>query len=156
MRSIPLPPVLLRGRPEAIALLRGDDAHPLLTGEALFYPWQEGALILTQATGFPADGFYAYHIHEFGSCCTGGDVPFSCAGGHYDPLHVPHPGHAGDLPPLLACGGRAYSLFFTGRFRPRDVLGRSAVLHALPDDFSTQPSGAAGMRIACGVIRAIQ
>ncbi|MFQ6956613.1 MAG: superoxide dismutase family protein [Flavonifractor plautii] len=58
----------------------------------------------------------------------------------------------GDLPVLLSSGGRALSLVYTGRFQPGQVLGRSVVLHALPDDYRSQPTGAAGGRIACGVI----
>lgn len=33
-----------------------------------------------------------------------------------------------------------------------DVLGRSVVVHAKTDDFTTQPSGNPGEKIACGVI----
>ena len=126
-----LPRVLLDGRPAARALLCGSNAHPGLRGEALFYPYQDGTL---------------------GDCCTGGDVAFHCAGPHYDPEGREHPNHAGDLPVLLSSGGRALSLVYTGRFQPGQVLGRSVVLHALPDDYRSQPTGAAGGRIACGVI----
>ena len=104
------------------------------------------------ALGLPGDGFYACHIHALGDCCTGGDVAFHCAGPHYDPEGREHPNHAGDLPVLLSSGGRALSLVYTGRFQPGQVLGRSVVLHALPDDYRSQPTGAAGGRIACGVI----
>jgi Cu-Zn family superoxide dismutase len=36
---------------------------------------------------------------------------------------------------------------------PNQIFGRSLVVHAMPDDYKTQPSGASGTRIACGVIR---
>ena len=147
-----LPRVLLDGRPAARALLCGSNAHPGLRGEALFYPYQDGTLLLIRALGLPWDGFYACHIHALGDCCTGGDVAFHCAGPHYDPEGREHPNHAGDLPVLLSSGGRALSLVYTGRFQPGQVLGRSVVLHALPDDYRSQPTGAAGSRIACGVI----
>ena len=80
-----LPRVLLDGRPAARALLCGSNAHPGLRGEALFYPYQDGTLLLIRALGLPGDGFYACHIHALGDCCTGGDVAFHCAGPHYDP-----------------------------------------------------------------------
>lgn len=147
-----LPRVLLDGRPAARALLCGSNAHPGLRGEALFYPYQDGTLLLIRALGLPGDGFYACRIHALGDCCTGGDVAFHCAGPHYDPEGREHPNHAGDLPVLLSSGGRALSLVYTGRFQPGQVLGRSVVLHALPDDYRSQPTGAAGGRIACGVI----
>ena len=43
---------------------------------------------------------------------------------------------------------------YTGRFYPMDVVGRTIVLHEMPDDFKTQPSGDSGMKIACGEIKA--
>lgn len=42
--------------------------------------------------------------------------------------------------------------FFTNRFKPRDVLGRSVIIHENPDDYRSQPAGNAGKRLACGVI----
>ena len=104
-----LPRVLLDGRPAARALLCGSNAHPGLRGEALFYPYQDGTLLLIRALGLPGDGFYACHIHALGDCCTGGDVAFHCAGPHYDPEGREHPNHAGDLPVLLSSGGRDYN-----------------------------------------------
>ena len=150
-----LPHVLLEGRPAARALLRGSDAHPRLLGEMLFYPWQGGTLVLTRAAGLPGDGFFALHIPARGSCRTGGDVAFLGAGDHFNPQGLPHPFHAGDLPVLLSSGGRAFSVAYTGRFTPAQVVGRAAVLHALPDDYRSQPTGGAGARIACGVIRPV-
>lgn len=41
----------------------------------------------------------------------------------------------------------------TDRFRVRDIIGRTVVIHSGPDDFHTQPAGNAGEKIACGVIR---
>jgi len=43
-------------------------------------------------------------------------------------------------------------LVYTNRFRPQDVIGRTAVIHAMPDDFRSQPAGDSGMRIGCGEI----
>jgi Cu-Zn family superoxide dismutase len=59
------------------------------------------------------------------------------------------------LPPLLsAANGSALLSTYTDRFRPQDVIGRSVVIHSGPDDFSSQPAGNSGGRIACGVIEA--
>lgn len=151
----PLPRALFARRPAARAELRGGGANPGLWGEALFYPYQAGCLVLLRALGLPGDGFFACHIHAHGDCRSGGDVAFHCAGPHYDPEGLPHPEHAGDLPVLLSSGGRALSLNYTGRFRPEQVLGRAVVIHALPDDYRSQPTGSAGGRIACGVISPI-
>lgn len=141
--------------PVARAFLRGDETHPQLTGEVLLAPYGRGTLLLARVVGlFPA-GFHGFHIHAVGSCATGGDVPFSSAGGHYDLHGVLHPWHGGDLPPLLsAANGSALLSTYTDRFHPQDVIGRSVVIHSGPDDFSTQPAGNSGGRIACGVIEA--
>lgn len=143
-------------RPTARAVLGGGDAHPELVGEVLFSPYGKGTLVIARAVGLPRPGFLGFHIHEKGDCATGGDTSFSSAGGHYDPHNVPHPWHAGDLPPLLSSAdGTALMAVYTDRFRPEDVVGRAVILHEKPDDFRTQPSGDSGQRIACGVIQAV-
>ncbi len=112
-----LPRVLLDGRPAARALLCGSNAHPGLRGEALFYPYQDGTLLLIRALGLPGDGFYACHIQALGDCCTGGDVAFHCAGPHYDPEgREPEP--RGRSPVLLSSGGRALSSCIPAGFSP--------------------------------------
>ena len=88
-----------------------------------------------------------------GDCSQCGGADFSDTGGHYNPDAQEHPRHAGDLPPLLSVGGRAFLAVETGRFTPCEVIGRTVVIHGSADDFHTQPSGNAGKKIACGVIR---
>lgn len=144
MLILPCPRSCWRASRPLRAVLRGNGAYPGLLGEVLLYPWQEGTLLVTRAAGLPRDGFFALHIHTLGCCRTGGDIPFYCAGGHFDPQQQPHPDHAGDLPVLLSHRGRAFSVTFTGRFRPEEVLGRSVVLHESPDDYRSQPAGDAG------------
>lgn len=147
--SAPLPPA-----PTARAFLRGDATHPQLMGEALFSPFGRGSLVIVRLLGLPAPGFLGFHIHEKGDCSTGGDVSFAGAGGHYDPHGVSHPWHAGDLPPLLSLSdGTALMAVYTDRFQPADVIGRSVVVHGMPDDLHSQPAGNSGARIACGVIQ---
>ena len=57
---------------------------------------------------------------------------------------------------LLARDGRAWLRFLTNRFRVADILGKTVVIHADPDDFHTQPAGDSGMKVACGVIRPVR
>jgi superoxide dismutase, Cu-Zn family len=45
--------------------------------------------------------------------------------------------------------------FFTDRFLPRDIVGKTIAIHLGPDDYKTQPSGGSGTIIACGVIKAV-
>ena len=139
-------------RATAIACMRGGDAHPDLHGTVRFIPRKNGTLVVAEISGLPATdtGFFAFHIHEGGNCSGSG---FPNTGSHYNPDDRDHPLHAGDLPPLLSSGGSAYLAVMTDRFRIKDIIGRTVVIHSGPDDFRTQPSGNAGNKIACGVIR---
>ena len=51
--------------------------------------------------------------------------------------------------------GKADMAVLTDRFRVDEIIGRTVVLHRNPDDFQTQPSGNAGIKIACGIIERI-
>ena len=80
--------------------------------------------------------------------------PFSDAGGHYSKVSAGHPFHSGDLPPLFGNDGYAWYAVLTDRFSIEDIIGRTVIIHADPDDFTSQPSGKSGKRIACGVVLA--
>lgn len=153
MPVFPLRPSMFTGRPAARALVRGNERYPALRGEVRFYPFLDGTWVTVHLSGLPEDGFYAFHIHHTGDCSTGGDVPFPHTQGHFDPQGVQHPNHAGDLPVLLASGGTAITHFYSGRFRPHEVVSRSVIVHERPDDYRSQPAGDGGSPIACGVIR---
>lgn len=142
------------GIPTGYASIKGDDDHPDLRGTVQFIPGSDGTLVIVNVIGLPESdtGFFALHIHEGGDC---GGAGFSDTGSHYNPGDAEHPRHAGDLPPLLSCGGKAYLAVLTDRFRIREVVGKTVVIHAHPDDFKTQPSGDAGTKIGCGVISRI-
>ena len=142
------------GYPRAIAQILGSRDYPKIRGTVRFYQRSDGVLVEAEVTGLPRTetGFFAFHIHE-GASCIGDGFPNS--GGHFNPGKAQHPNHAGDLPPLLGDYGKACMKVLTGRFRVEEILGRTVILHADPDDFHTQPSGNAGMKIACGVIRRI-
>ena len=108
--------------------------------------------MVAEISGLPQNsktGFFALHIHEGKKC---GGQAFAETGGHYNPRGAAHPCHAGDLPPLLGCNGRAFMAVLTERFTPWDVIGKTVIVHEGVDDFTSQPAGNAGKRIACGVI----
>ena len=138
--------------PDGVAQIRGGEEAPGLTGQVKFYQEKGRVLVVVELSGLPREnesGFFALHIHEGGSC---GGEGFAETGGHFNPTGADHPGHAGDLPPLLSCGGEAYLALRTNRFRVRDVIGRTVVIHSGPDDLHSQPAGNAGSKIACGEI----
>ncbi len=141
------------GSPDAVACMTGSRGAPRLHGTVKFYTMAKGVLVVARIWGLPTSetDIFALHIHE-GAGCTGAE--FSDTGGHFNPGAQPHPRHAGDLPPLFSCGGRAFLAVLTDRFRVRDIIGRTVVIHSSPDDFRTQPAGGAGEKIACGTVRA--
>ena len=136
----------------AQAHIRGGSSAPGLRGRAEFEAHPNGTLVTVHVWGLPQTptGFFALHIHE-GESCSGEGFPDT--GSHFNPENTAHPLHAGDLPPLLSADGNAYLSVLTSRFRVEDAVGRTVVIHSMPDDFRTQPAGDAGEKIACGIIR---
>ena len=130
-------------------------------GELTLTPESGGLRLTGRLTGLTAGATHAFHIHETGDCS---DPAAESAGPHFNPGGQPHgnrdagPHHAGDMPNVVAdSGGNADVNLMLGDLElgsngPRDVLGRALIVHAQADDYSTQPSGNAGARIACGVI----
>lgn len=148
------------GCPNAIAVIKGGPLAPNITGKVSLYQMSEGVYVDIWMTGIPTtleDGsksaFHAFHIHEVGDCAIGSlNNPFEAAGGHLNPTDEEHPYHAGDLPPLLNNNGFARMALITDRFTIDEVIGHSFILHEKVDDFTSQPSGNAGRRLACGII----
>ncbi|MGN1123171.1 MAG: superoxide dismutase family protein, partial [Eubacterium sp.] len=79
--------------------------------------------------------------------------PFADASTHSNSDNCPHPYYKGDMPPLFSAGGRAFSAFLSDRFTIDEIIGKAVIIHSSPDDFTTQPSGNAGEKIACGIIK---
>lgn len=142
--------------PHAWAVLQGST----VTGEVRFSQTDRGVLVSAEVFDLPhsgqdcQSGVFALHIHD-GQCSY--ESPFAHSLGDYNPLGCAHPYHAGDLPPLFASrDGHAFLSVLTDRFPLRDVLGKIVIIHAGVDDFTTQPAGASGIKIACGEIRPLR
>lgn len=142
---------VLRRNPQAVARMTGENSP--IRGTVRFYQMPTGVLVAALITGLPhPGGFLGFHIHS-GSQCTGTtEDPFANALSHYNPGQTPHPDHAGDLPPLLSNRGFAFQVFFTHRFTVQEILHKTVVIHSGPDDFTSQPSGNSGKKLACGQI----
>lgn len=152
---------LMTSKPHAAAVMEGSPAYPI-HGIVRFYQTPQGVVIAAELQGLPTQesnygrDVFGFHIHS-GSHCEGtSQDPFAEAMSHYNPDHSAHPFHAGDLPPLFGNHGYAFSVFLTDRFTLSEVIGKALILHRNPDDFTTQPSGNAGEKIACGVIKICQ
>lgn len=164
----PMPPIpprpfanlceILAQPPDAVANVRGNGANPRLGGTVRFYQTRYGVLVSAEVVGLPtangacAGRVFGFHIHEGDACRGNAEDPFAAVGGHYNPDGCEHPYHAGDLPPLFGNHGYALSVFLTDRFTVEQVIGRTVIVHGGVDDFTSQPAGNAGMKIACGHI----
>ena len=153
---------LLQGLPQAVAVMGGRAEHGGIHGTVKFYQATGRVLVVADILGLPAPSeackspVFAFHIHGGSDCSGNEEDPFADAGTHYNPTDCPHPYHAGDMPPLFGAGGRAFLAFLTDRFTVREILGKTVIIHDRPDDFTTQPSGNAGNKIACGVISEVR
>jgi Cu-Zn family superoxide dismutase len=130
-------------------------------GEATFEQVGDKVRVVIFVQGLKPGQEHGLHIHEVGDCSSGDGMSTK---GHFNPHGKPHAHpsspdrHAGDLPALKANKqGRANVQadldIITVTAGPASVIGRGLIVHADPDDYKTQPTGNAGARIACGVIR---
>lgn len=143
---------------DAKAVIKGGKQYPNLKGTVSFKETKDGVLVTAKIHGLPKSSthckgrFLGFHIHS-GSSCTGTlEDEFANSGMHYNPTNCPHPFHAGDMPPLLENNGYAYMSFLTNKFKISDIIGKTVIIHDGVDDFTTQPSGNSGKKIACGII----
>lgn len=128
-------------------------------GVVTFTQTDNGVRVEATISGLDQEARHGFHIHQYGDCrATDG----TSAGGHFNPEGVDHGAptddmrHVGDLGNLPSnAQGTAdvdfvdSHLSFSG---PGSILGRGVIVHAGTDDFESQPTGAAGSRLACGVI----
>lgn len=152
---------VLRGRAQAVASVTGSGDYPSLSGVVRFYQTNEGVIVCAEINGLPHGALpcrghiFGFHIHKGTDCGGSMDDPFAAAMSHFDLNGCEHPYHAGDMPPLFENDGFALCAFLTNRFSVSEVIGRTVIIHDHPDDFTAQPSGNSGTKIACGVIRRI-
>lgn len=140
----------------AYAKINGSKDYPNIYGNVTFKEKNNGVLVTAEIFGLPykecIQEIYGFHIHEGNSCTGTEEEPFKDTKGHYNTTKCEHPYHSGDMPPLFGNNGYAYMSFFTTRFKISDIISKTVVIHDRPDDFTTQPSGNSGKKIACGVI----
>lgn len=131
-------------------------------GTAKLTETDKGVLIELDVSGLPAGQWVGFHVHETGSCeHAGGHMS---AGGHFNPTKAAHGyndakgPHAGDMPNQhVGADGKLKAQVFNTFVRldkgDNAIRGKALMIHGKADDYKSQPSGDAGDRQACGVIK---
>ncbi len=138
------------------------DKENKTVGVATFRESGRGVTVNIDVKGL-TPGLHAVHVHAVGKC----EAPaFTSAGGHFNPAQKKHGhkspegAHAGDLPNMLVAkdGTGRFEAFTDGMTLKSgatsvfDKDGSALVIHAGVDDYTTDPTGNAGDRAACGII----
>lgn len=143
----------------ASAHLMGSEGSEI-SGHVTFTEADGKVMIAAEVSGAGGAGTHGFHIHETGDCSA---ADFTSAGGHFNPAGVDHAGpdaeshHAGDLGNIEIGEDGSGSLELSSSMitlgeGANSVVGKAVILHEGTDDLTTQPTGAAGARLACGVI----
>ncbi len=134
----------------------------LVSGTLTLVPMGDGVHITGEVGGLKPGDTRGFHIHEKGDCSA---ADASTAGGHFNPAAKAHgrsgqgAHHAGDTDNIVANakGVARIDAHVTGVTlgggAANDIAGRAVIVHAAADDYTTQPTGNAGARVACGVIK---
>ncbi|TRO66712.1 superoxide dismutase family protein [Christiangramia sabulilitoris] len=134
-----------------------------LSGNVVFTE-ENGKVAMTAIISGLAEGKHAIHIHENGDCSA---ADGSSAGGHWNPTGQPHGKwgssdgyHKGDIGNFdVDANGNGTVNLTTSEWcigcddKNKDLLGKAVIVHDGVDDYTSQPSGAAGTRVGCGVIK---
>ena len=147
----------MEGPQKAVALVHPTEGNEV-SGHVIFEKTASGVQVTAELSGLD-EGNHGFHIHKYGDCTAANGTS---AGGHYNPTGDPHAGsnaeerHMGDMGNIVADeNGKATIDYVDDTIKmggPNHILGRGVVLHGGTDDLESQPSGAAGPRVGCGVI----
>ena len=145
--------------PKAVAKLEPTKGNTA-SGTVTFTQRGDKVAVSANVTGLKPGGDHGFHVHEKGDCSSGDGMS---TGGHFNPGGKPHgpqsaDHHAGDMPSLKAdsYGNASASFELSGVSiggGAADLVGKGLIVHRDPDDYKTQPTGNAGPRIACGMIK---
>lgn len=148
---------------EAIVNLAPASAS-LVSGKIKVVPMAGGVHLTGTVGGLPPNSTHGFHVHEKGDCSA---ADASSAGPHFNPFAAPHgkaesgAHHAGDMDNVVTNAEGVVSVNIhvdgvtLGGGAVNDIAGRALVMHATADDYSSQPAGNAGARVACGVITVV-
>jgi Cu-Zn family superoxide dismutase len=133
-----------------------------VTGEVNFTA-ENGSVRFELSAENLTPGEHAVHLHEKGDCSA---EDASSAGGHWNPTMKPHGKrdgghgfHKGDVGNMNVGADGKGTMQLTvegwsiGGADSTNIIGKSVIIHEKADDFTTQPTGNAGGRLSCGVIK---
>lgn len=135
----------------------------LVSGSLQLRQTDAGLQVTGEVGGLTPNTAHGFHVHEKGDCSA---ADASSAGGHFNPTGVAHgrlrqgTHHLGDSDNItsdakgVAKVDRLFAGLVLGGGAVNDALGKAVIVHADPDDYTSQPSGNAGARVACGIITA--
>ncbi len=142
---------------KAVCVLHPTEGNAV-KGVVTFTKTASGVNVVADLEGL-TPGSHGFHIHEFGDCSA---PDGTSAGGHYNPAGMDHGGpadmdrHVGDLGNIVAEeDGTAHLELNDTMIKlngEHSIIGRGIIVHAGEDDLTSQPTGAAGARVAAGVI----
>lgn len=142
---------------EAVAVIHPTEGNSV-SGTVRLQRTDDGTQVTADLSGLDK-GRHGFHIHEYGDCSASDGTS---AGGHYNPEDNQHGAptqdvrHVGDMGNIVADGEGSATIDYVDPViqlnGPNSVIGRAIVLHGGEDDLESQPSGAAGPRVGCGVI----
>jgi Cu-Zn family superoxide dismutase len=155
----PAPEVVEEVAPVVAVAVLQPRADSELSGMVRFTETADGVSVTAEIAGISA-GLHGLHLHELGDCSSD---DFKSTGGHFNPTDAPHGAptdemrHAGDFGNIEIGEDGAGHLELTTTMLtvadgPNTVVGRAVILHEGEDDLESQPTGAAGGRIGCGVV----
>jgi superoxide dismutase, Cu-Zn family len=146
------------GMTKAVCVLKATEGNNV-SGTVTFTQTKDGVLIEAHVKGLTANSKHGFHIHEFGDISS---PDGKSTGGHFNPAGHDHSGpdsakrHVGDLGNLEAdASGHAMYKRVDKTVQihgEHSILSRGITIHAGTDDMKSQPTGAAGARVAVGVI----
>ncbi len=142
----------------AKAIIKGGKKYPKIDGIVTFRETKNGVILTAKIYNLPQSKdkctgrFFGFHIHEGNSCSGNLNDEFANSKSHLNSTNCPHPFHIGDLPPLVENNGYCYMRVLINKFKIKDILGKAIIIHDSADDFTSQPSGNSGNKIACGII----
>ncbi|NNJ89054.1 MAG: superoxide dismutase family protein [Eudoraea sp.] len=149
---------------ETIAFKMEPKSDSNVEGEVTFTE-ENGMVVMKASFSGLTPGEHAIHIHEKADCSA---ADGTSTGGHWNPTAEPHGKwgesegyHRGDIGNLTAdADGNATVEFKTDLWcigcedETKNIVGKAVIVHRGTDDFTTQPTGAAGARVSCtGIIQ---